>query len=79
MVWCQQGFGSFNIAKVKCSVLCPICKKPLIDVLNMGLYNCKYSIEGVTSDNELVKKTNLRAPIDKLLTFENSKEHRTDW
>ena len=44
--------------------------------MNIGLYNCTYSVDGMTKNKEFVKKNNLKAPRDKLLTFEDSNEHR---
>jgi hypothetical protein len=56
-----------------------MCDKELKDVCNIGLYNCSYSIDGKTESGEIMKKDNLREPSDKLLTFEDSTDHRTNW
>lgn len=70
-----KGFGTFNMNKECKTSCCPECQITAINVKNLALFGCFFSIEGSYKDGEnkliVVKKERKQVPNDKLLSFQD--------
>lgn len=82
-VWTNWGVGSFSIATIVHTAVCPQCNGDLENVDNCGFVGCIYSYVGKYEDEAgqffKVEKDNLRAEPGEIETFENTGEDCRTW
>lgn len=74
--WIQKGYGEFNVINdIFEGTVCPICKKPTEDPMNIGLTSCTAEIKGnMLKPIKLTVKKNIEAPPDGVTTFKVGEE-----
>lgn len=68
-VYDKKGFGTFQISKLRVTASCPMCEKPLKNVINCVFYNCMYAIEAEREGGKPFKEKEQIAPGDSAISF----------
>lgn len=71
-VWIQKGMGVFDMDKESSLSTCPCCSQIASDINNAGFYRCLFSIQGTKEGGNFINRTDIRAPDDAFLTFEEA-------
>ena len=79
-VYCQKGFGIFNINKESVTSKCPMCGRTAVDCNNVVFWRCMYTIEGkIKGESEIKTIKKVTKTNDLCQTFENGDGLQRKW